>query len=203
MEWAVFNHIHFLQQICQTANSSRFRGAFFAPDQNTAQSGVDEIQNQGQLHLLLSDDSGEGIVMLHHENTPLQVWQNKKTATTTINRCYGRIRATQKCLHPSTSWEKRRFASRSSDSHLRKISVVCSLPSFPVTGFHPKHNDLVHTAAVPSGNITRLSILPRSQGADGDTYEVYGFADIVQSASLFVNCQSIQQYLFPLDKGRI
>ena len=54
------------------------------------------------------------------------------------------------------------IASRSSDWCVSDIPAVSrSLPSFPVTDFHPKREPLTLTAAVPSGIFTRLSILSR------------------------------------------
>ena len=76
------------------------------------------------------------------------------------------------------------IASRSSDSHLRKISVVCSLPSFPVTDFRPKHNDLVHTAAVPSGTFTRLSILSRCYTQPGTLAKCISFRYCTKSKTV-------------------
>ena len=73
----------------------------------------------------------------------------------------------------------------------RRIIVVCSLPSFPVTGFHPKHNDLVHTAAVPSGTFTRLSILSRCYTQSGTLAKCISFRYCTKSKTV---CQP------PIDK---
>ena len=77
-------------------------------------------------------------------------------------RCCGRIRATKNRFCPMVRGRSKTIASRSSDWCVSDIPAVSrSLPSFPVTDFHPKREPLTLTAAVPSGTFTRLSILSR------------------------------------------
>ena len=86
----------------------------------------------------------------------------KKTATTEKSVVCGRIRATKNRFCPMVRGRSKTIASRSSDWCVSDIPAVSrSLPSFPVTDFHPKREPLTLTAAVPSGTFTRLSILSR------------------------------------------
>ena len=73
MEGAAFGNFYFFQKIGQPTDGCGFCSAFFTANQYTAQSGVNEIQNQCQLHLVLTNDSGEGIIMFHDEYTPLRI----------------------------------------------------------------------------------------------------------------------------------
>ena len=61
----------FLKKIGKTSDSGGFRGAFFTPDQDSAQSGIDEVQDQGELHFVLPDDRGKGILVFHSIYAPL------------------------------------------------------------------------------------------------------------------------------------
>ena len=118
---------------------------------------------------------------------------NKKTAATDkAVRCCGRIHATYPyTFFPKSRGRSGKIASRSSDLCLSEIpAVTLSLPGFPVTDFHPKSGPLAFTAAVPSGNFTRFSILSRGRTLP-ETLAEYGLISIiVQIPSGFVNRQN-------------
>lgn len=65
------------------------------------------------------------------------------------------------------------------------IGGLRSLPGFPVTDFHPERKPCTVTAAVPFGNHTRLSILPRLLNRSREHLRL--LIPIVHKDGIFVN----------------
>ena len=62
---AADDHLPLGQEGCQGPDGGRLRGAALAPDQDAADARVDGVEHQRQLHLLLADDGGEGVLVPH------------------------------------------------------------------------------------------------------------------------------------------
>ena len=60
-EVAALHHLLLRQEPREGPDGGRLAGAFLAADQNAADGRIDGVEHQRHLHLVLSDDRGEGV----------------------------------------------------------------------------------------------------------------------------------------------
>lgn len=65
VERTALYHLHLVQKAGEPPDGGGFGAALFPLDEDSAQGGVDEVEHQGQLHLLLAHDGSKRIEMLH------------------------------------------------------------------------------------------------------------------------------------------